>query len=45
MLDSKWICSDCNRIINCWYYKWVMRINRIYTNPNRIIVECKHYKR
>jgi hypothetical protein len=42
-MDPKWICSDCSKILNCKYFKWTNMINKLYTNPNRIIVECKHY--
>jgi hypothetical protein len=44
-MDNKWVCSDCSKILNCRYLKWTERINKLYTNPNRIIVECKHYER
>lgn len=44
-MDDKWVCYDCSKIINCKYFKWVNIINGFYTNPNRVITECKHYDR
>jgi hypothetical protein len=44
-MDNKWICLDCLKLHKCKYFKWVNLINGLFTNPNRVIVDCKHYER
>lgn len=44
-ISYEWKCFDCEKISHCWYFKWVNLFNSTFINPNRIIVECKHYER
>jgi len=44
-VSYEWKCFDCDNITKCFYFKWVNLFNSTWINPNRIIVECKHYTR